>query len=752
MDLLDSLFEDIQRIVSSLIIKYDKKAKKFENIKELKKSDQFKSASLSQDSFNTYKEFDEDVIMQSGVTDLDLVKLYHKDKNKIPGQLRKSIVEIQRRKIIDNYVEYNNYFRMLNGQPDIEDEEFIFLDESIYYEFGIPSMTPVHLINKNSLLLLEDQGIISKLIEKYPNKKYLKFTGKYKSELIDLRTEKNFSILYMTKDIPETLYNDFNMFYEQCREYFMSVIYIKEFSNSYDLYDNFIALMILVMTIQKVISKTFKNGIERDFYDISTLKTLFESYNVPFIFNLPLEYQRVLARNLNHLLRFKSTDKVLYDLCSLLGFERIKLFKYFLIKKHTLDENENPLFFYKEIDDGNGGTKIVEDKERMYKFYFQTVELKERNTALALQNSSTIIDYNEVIVDDPYWVDDDELKSAIYETEFNYVETKYLSMNVMYKMSKMLFEGIYAFKTILDKKNEVSNITLVLPKIFNLRQIKLFDVIVLLFALISKKNGFAGNILISPTKILSVLGFNFKNDFELIRNTIRNSPIIDQSILVYLENMNITRAGDINLLFTNIKNLNDFLVDKMAQSQSLEEYRAYQKLFKALMISEENKDIFTKSDGEIATTFSDYLMDSDSEIYSFLQNVQNEDISEDIDHILSKINEMITSLQYLYILNDSNNVVLNALIRLIRFFKSYTTDLRSFNILYLMDSQYYNMNRLINDIHLINKILELNDSFNLEYSDTIKIQSEIYYKDNIRSNSDINDIGLKDKIYMVYEQ
>lgn len=732
MDMLDSLFTNIRLIVSSLIIKYDKKANVFENIKNIKKSDQFVSASLSQDSFNTYKQFDQDVFIQAGITDLDIIETYMRDKNKIPpGQIRKTLVELQRKKILESYTEDNNYYRMLNGMPDVEDDEFIFLDDNIYNEYSIPIL-PIHLIDKSVILILENTGVIDELIKKYPNKKYLKYMGKYKIELIDSRTSKNFSLLYMTKDIPETLYNDFYSLYEQCREYFMSVIYIKEFSNNYDLYDNFISLMILVMTIQKVISKTFKNGVERDFYDLSTLKLLFESYDVPYIYNLPIELQRALAQNLNGLLRFKSTDKVIYDLCSLLGFEHVKLFKYFLVKKHVLDVNENPLFFYKEVDDGQGGVKLIEDKEKMYKFYFQTVELKERNTALALQNTSTVLDYNDVTLDDPYWVDDDDLKTAMYETEFNYIETKYLSMNIMYKMSAMLFEGIYAFKLMIDKKSEISNVTITLPKLFSFREIKLFDSIVLLFALLSKKNGFAGNILVTPTKILSVLGFNFKNDFQLIRETIRNNSLIDQNILSYLEKMNIQHASDINALYTNIKNLNDFLTERMNNSQSIAEYRAYQNLFKTLMISEENKQIFRKSNGEIAETFSDYLSDSDIELFSFLENVQNEKISEHIEHILSKINELVTSLQYLCILNDSNNIVFSALIKLIRFFKSYTTDLRSFNILYLMDSRYFNMIRLVNDIKYLSKALETNDSFNLEYSDITKLQTKIFYRQKIQ--------------------
>ncbi|MNW62183.1 hypothetical protein D3C74_403000 [compost metagenome] len=137
------------------------------------------------------------------------------------------------------------------------------------------------------------------------------------------------------------------------------------------------------------------------------------------------------------------------------------------MKEHRLDEHGKPVFPFKEVPDGNGGTMLVEDSERMYNLFFQSVELKERNQALALSDTSTILDYNQVIVDDPYWwSDDDELKEHLYKSEFNFIETKFLSMNVMYKMTEMLFEVVYVFRLLLDKKDEELSITLELPRLF----------------------------------------------------------------------------------------------------------------------------------------------------------------------------------------------------------------------------------------------------------------------------------------------
>ena len=50
----------------------------------------------------------------------------------------------------------------------------------------------------------------------------------------------------------------------------MSTIYNKTLASRYDLYDNYIAMCIMIMTVQRLIVDTIKTAIDRDFYDIAT--------------------------------------------------------------------------------------------------------------------------------------------------------------------------------------------------------------------------------------------------------------------------------------------------------------------------------------------------------------------------------------------------------------------------------------------------------------------------------------------------
>jgi hypothetical protein len=732
MNILDTLYQDMKSIISSIVIKYEKSAKSNETAESLKNSDRYIASVTKLDTFNSYSNFDKQIILDSGIThDLALAEEYSKNKNKIPNNLRNAVLLKQREYIINNYEEKNNYYRMLIGLPDLEDEDFIYIDSEIATPLNIPTDVPIHLLQTEHLIILNSKGIINEIINNNPTKSYLKFLGEQKVDLVLARSAKNFSVLRVTKNITESFYDNFNNLYEQCREYFMTVIYIKEYGKSYDLYDNFIALMIMVMTFQRIISTIFKNGILRDFYDLDSIQMMFDAYNVPFISNLPLDYQRQLVKNLNNLLRYKSTDKVLYDICSLLGYERIRIYKYFLVKEHILDSNENPIFLYKEIQNEDGSISIVEDKEQMYRFYFQTVDLKERNVALALSDITNRIDYDQVVTSDPFWWDDDDdLKKTLYDSDFNYVESKYLNMNIMYKMSEMLIECIYSFKMLIDKKNEINSFEVELPKLFSDKKINIFNLVIFTFALICKKNKFKGNILIEPSKILSVLGFNFKENINLIKQfIIENSRMVDPKTLEYLNHLTIVTPEDINKLYDDIKGLNDFLVQKLSTTQNIKEYKAYKKLFEALMVTTETTSIFQKSDGSIATTYLEYLEDVDPELYSFIVDIESEKLSEYIDYVIGIISSIVPSLKYTFIINESNNIVLEAIIKLARFFKSYTTDLLSMNIIYIMDSRYYNMIRMIEDIRYFGKELNMQDILHLQYIDYSNLYSFIYDND-----------------------
>ena len=77
----------------------------------------------------------------------------------------------------------------------------------------------------------------------------------------------------------------------------------------------------------------------------SACKYIFESNGVKYFDDIPLKYQIALVKNLNKLIKFKSTDKCIVDIISIFGINNIEVFKYYIMKDRYLNK-PNDLDYY----------------------------------------------------------------------------------------------------------------------------------------------------------------------------------------------------------------------------------------------------------------------------------------------------------------------------------------------------------------------------------------------------------------------
>lgn len=728
------VYDDLKKLILSCVIKYDNIGRKNETAESKRNFDYYYIAVNKVDTFDSYRSFPEEVLVRAGINDRNLLLDCMDDKFLIPFEYKSKVLEENRKYIIENFEETNNYYRMLLGLPDTDDHDYIYLDKETCKKYKVREEIPIHKYDDYEINNLSQ--IIPNIKKNYPDKKYLDYLGSNKVNLMRARTAKNFDIIRIDLNFHQVLLKSFINTYEMAREYFTSVIYIKEKNTKDELYDNFIALNIMFMTIQRMFVNTFKIGVERDFYDIDSIKKVFKAYGIPFFETLPVDYQRLIMKKLNILLRAKSTDKCLYDIVDILLPNRAKLYEYFLMKEQKYDENDIPMEVYKEVEDIDENIVYREDAFNMYDIYFQTVDIKEVGVNMSLENRPNRQDYFDVIEDDSQWWHDDDLIQELDEREFNYIETKYLGINVMYHLTQMMFESVYFVNMLADKKNDYHRpqdgfyLTINLSRISN-RPVSIFDSVILLCALMCKKRNFTGNIINSGTKILSVMGFDFKENFANIREDIKkNHRIIDQKILNFLDLTRIESKEDINTLYNNMVQLAEFCVEGMNSTDDVKVYHAYKYLYDALMIKKYNTDILVKSDGNVASTYLDYLEDQNPELANFVHNCTSRECGIYIEHILGTLNELIPDLEYLTTINGTDNVLVEALVKLILFFKSYTVDLKDINVLYIMDSRRYNMIKLVKDLTMI---IEMHPKERLAYYiDSInQLKLEIFYDEFI---------------------
>lgn len=691
MEMVNSFKKTIIENVPKMVIKYNDRAKQFETVDSRRNADVYIAARLSQDSFLTYKKFSLSSLIKAGIPESEAQAMVI-DKNKIPLDRRDLVIKYEREKVIVDYIELNNYYRQLNGLPDVDDTDYVYLEDFEYEDYGIPNRIPVHEIDPRILASIDLHGIIiPRLVRQHPTKKYLEHLGLRKIDILNARMASNFELLYFPRHSAyNTFYKDFVMTYDESREYFLTVIYNIEFSRKYESYDEFIAFSILIMTIQRLISYLFKTVIYRDFYDVETLRVFLESYNIPFIKAFTTSQLQLLVKNLNILINNKSTNTVLYDILDILGFGEFNLNKFYLFKQHKMTGDDEPYFPYKTITDEEGHEIKVLDKEAMYDFYFIGVNVKNDDIQSALDESIEKEDYEIFTRDDDTWIHDQKLLDKLIEDDFNYVDSKYMNINVMYKLYEMTFEITYISRMLIDKKEETSKITVDLPKISSV-SINLFDMIVVLICLLCKKLGTKPVLMTSPSKILTVRGFNFELDFEEIRKDIaEHHNILDQRLLEYMYNTPFKTPKDVNDMFVNVREFEELIIELLDTTTNYRAYRAYKKLYDTVMNIRLNNEVYNLKDGTTPATFMDYLKEYLPEVHTTIELMEKTEATEYIDYIISKMGEMFEDTQYLRFINSIDVEMMDGVLRILRFFKSYTIDIRDMTVIYLMDSKYYN--------------------------------------------------------------
>lgn len=840
---MSSTYDSILAIIKSMTIKYNYKAEEFETEESLMAANEYLDAIEGKTSFDSYVDYTYEDMISVGISDYDTIEAAIRgDTSLIPDRYRESLYKIRVNKIIDNYVEKNNYYRTLNGLPNLEESprDYFYITDSMAENFHIDKSIPVHQIqdyyNKLNpgdgdylISLVEGSGYITKLMEANPDKTYLGYIGHNRIPIPESRESKNFQILLIKDNsVKHILYTEFVRIYEQCREYFVNVVYNRSFRSFIEYYDNFIALCIMVMTIQQLVIKQITLGISREFFDIYALKMLYEVYGIPYNLNLDDDTQQQIVRNLNLFIRDKSTNKVIYNIAEALGFgSNFSIYKYYLSKQHKVDSFGVPIFREtQKFNDAIGEVETIPDYEAMYDVYFHKAELKDNNFVNTFNDALNTSTYEEITKSDPYWWLDSNTYEKVWQTEYNFVESKYFGITISYRLTNLLFENIVLMKMIVSKESEIKSLRLSLPKMTGGTEIPLFDIIILLICLTAAKHNLTGEIVSLPSDVMNVLdfmaetgeyedidiksyladaySFNFdyfsspdweeqKVFFKKNLTTEEYNKLLEYTAILSIpdDELEDVKIEALNNIYEHVKSFYNFIELKMTETSDIHMYRQLRKLYRAGFYSREVKNLFDIT-GELsghkrtAFNFFEYLRIKNPSLYdavfdvdyraqydefinkypdlklsgysydqfrydSEIGKVSDEFSSEEIpirirfdhvkdsdvdnasikdekiffyiSHCISRLENIIYNLNYTYMLNDASTPLESLLIKLIRFFKSYTTELISSDNIYVVDLKPDSLVKLFDVVYKLRKNLLIPEEIHLSYSDIIEISS-----------------------------
>lgn len=576
---MDIFIKELKILLSSIVFKRNVLASAGDTLEITKEAEMYLMAVEGMDDFSSYVNFDRDVYKMAGIPDA-LISEYLNDKTKIPYGLRDAIVALERKYIIANYVEKNNYYRMLNGLPDLDDTDFVYVPKN---DYDISTNIPIHQLDPTNMARLMNSGILPTIIAANPTKKYLSHLGDYSVSIFKSREAMNYEMLYCSNTDPSNIGLDFKKYYTNAREYYMNAIYNPNLAKTYKFYDNFIGFCIIIMAVQRLFASIYKQGITRDFYDTQLIRYLFESYNIPYIEEMTLDQMKIMAKNLNVFLAMKSSTRVLFDICSIFGFNNVNIYKYLLVRDHVKDAVTGaPYFATKTIANGDGTFSTQPDYAKMYDIYFQKVNVQSQDMSTALDDKSNKVDYSAMVANDIYWVDDDALREKLYTAKFNRIESKYISLDIMFKITAMMYEICHTFRMIMDNHSQFSKVSISVPKISSKQQ-DLFTLVIFLCAMFCKRFKFKGEIPLKPASIAYVYGFNFNADLTKIINDVQQSKYIDSTVIQYMLNFSVNSSKDVDRIYSNIKTLKDFIVEQMATTKNYEVYRAYRALYNSVL-------------------------------------------------------------------------------------------------------------------------------------------------------------------------
>ena len=650
-------------------------------------------------NFDVIRAFDEEIIAKLGFTgDAALPMLA--DKKNIPEELRPTAVKFFTEKMIakdhitgyyKNYVEENEYYRMLTGLPPLNstEKDWVYVEK---FNTEWPMDVPIHKMSMAQRLRMEQKGYLDELIKAHPDKKYLKYAGKKGIDVFAARAAERFDLLYAEFG-QATFETDFRESYNKSKFVVNAVYYSAAFKKANELYDNFLAMSILFMTIHQMFRKYLAADVTRDFYDVESIRYIYDSYGVPYYDQIPLAYHTKIAKKMNRLLSYKGSSTVFFDLFELFDSSSMNIYTYYLTKTHKFLDGK-PVFVRNK--DG------TIDERATYDIAFAKGAI-HGDPALEVTDPSNKVAFPDLTYNDPYWVNDFDLFEKVYGETYNYAESKYLGLQAILDILGDTYRNCYFVKMLQDNREfmEVISVQWAVTNAYT----SLFDFFLYMAALYCKKFSLRGELTDDLAYTASVLGYDFKNAVTIFQEHIVNDPILskDEQLIKLVQNMDVHDLNSVNDTFINIWNLRQLLVDVFTETHDMKVYEAYRGLYDILLTSENMRESFTMSDGHMASSYEEMLSETNPALYQRLEMItidsEEVDLEVEIRSVISQIESMIPAIKSLdSIYNMEVSTLIESLFKILQHFKSAKAELIGYNVVYVLSLRGVNFFKMMDRI------------------------------------------------------
>ena len=331
------------------------------------------------------------------------------------------------------------------------------------------------------------------------------------------RLSDRFELLYIKSSDIVYLSDDFKKVYDECRRFMNYRYYTEAFRNQYSEYEGFIGMAILFMALQRMQSKYLEADITRDFYDLESIEVVYNAYSVPFYDEIPITYHNKIIKAINRLLAIKGTNNCFREIFAIFGYSTLNMYQYYILKQQNFDASGNPIFMFNP----DGSEKRFNDDSNLETMYHVSIVKGDigENPYTYMLDSLNYMDYYGVTEPDTYWLNDDELLHKLYYSDYNFIETKYIGIQMVFKLTRFTIETEYIMRMLLDNRFNGSNEMTVYHNSLGI-DIDLYTLVIYIMYIVGKQFGLEGGgslePLTDPAKLSAIYGFNFIEDFSTV--------------------------------------------------------------------------------------------------------------------------------------------------------------------------------------------------------------------------------------------
>lgn len=778
---VDTLLYNLKLLALNCVIKNEENALAAETSSSFTSGNLYIKCYNRTANFEDFSSFPKEILEMTSLPP-DILTDCVNNKNNIPEDIRPSVVSNMIDYYIENYVEQNNYYRMLQGLPNIGDPgievEDYWLPEGITCNSG----TKLHELSREILVSMDNNGSLAEIYDMYPSAKYINYMGSYSVDPAIARQANNFELLYVTAIDNSEIRNKFINTYARNREYTIKRVYSEAYKFQSDYYDSFITVYILLSTIIDMIDNISEFIINKDIFDSRCIRHMFESYGLPYYSDIPEKYQLKILKNINTLIKYKSSTQNMKDICAIFGYNNIQVFKFYLLKHRMLDKDGNYIFATKEVSDPvTGEVTEVEDPTKEYELKFVKVPIEEQPDEYIKQMEDHI-SYDVVTLSDYYWdggEDHEAIKNQHLEADFGFKRVKYISIDTITDNAELAFGMPYFLSMLYDTVKLEENLLLYIPYLNRGHYFRLTDVFCYLFAMTHFYLGAEDTIYIpqyvrldenleyyiedikpeiyhdeeNDTYTVSnmdkisnynkyITAFNLRPDTEYLNQyfldnhvTKKELGIIDFQMPIY----NIVRYDNLLDIFNTNKGVYEHVVEKLRTAENKREYDIYKTIYNHMMIDEFTLDYFILEDGTFPDTYTEYLRHRDTILYLSLKEVsaiedmdsRRKEIDTIVGNVLYAIDDYINTDEYRFLFSYmptiSADFIKKYIIKIIDIFKSYKVQLYDVNNLYNFtsksDGNYVHIIEQLKDIWLRTKyrdFVNIDDNVIIDTNTTLK--------------------------------